>query len=97
MVGKFTVTVGYQWPDGLHNKGETLFLEDPATIAQLVTDGRIQPADEATARAIRWNRSTTWTAAPPDDPRWRNVETGLPRVAAARTAPAGFGRPAWLT
>lgn len=97
MVGKFTVMVGYQWSDGVHAKGETLFLEDPATIAQLVTDGRIQPADEATARAIRWNRSTTWTAAPPEDPRWRNVATGKTRVAAARpAAPAGFGPPPWL-
>lgn len=96
MVGKFTVTVGFQWSDGVHAKGETLYLEDAATIAQLVTDGRIRPADAATADNIKWNLPTTWGAAPPEDPRWLNVQTGLPRVAAARTAPAGFGPPPWL-
>lgn len=97
MIGKFRAVVGYYWAGEVVPKGSVVLLEDPASIAQLVTDGRIQPADESTARAIRWNRSTTWTAAPPEDPRWRNVATGKTRVAAARpAAPAGFGPPPWL-
>lgn len=96
MIGKFRAAVGYYWAGEVVPKGSVVLLEDPAAIAELVSAGRLEPADEATRRNITWSKGATWGAAPPEDPRWRNVETGLPRVAKAGNAPAGFGRPPWL-
>ncbi|HRH79518.1 MAG TPA: hypothetical protein PLW81_00560 [Thiobacillaceae bacterium] len=97
MLGKFTAKTGFFWGGHVVPKGSTFISENPAEIAELVSAGRLEPADEATRRNITWTKGATWGPPPPEDPRWTNARTGLPRVPAAKREPAGFGPPPWLT
>lgn len=93
MIGKFRVVHGYQWSDGLHARGDIVLLEDPGTIAQLLTAGRLEPADSATAAAIKWS-SPGWSASKADnDPRWLGPG-GVSKVATRRKS---TWAPAWYT